>query len=773
MRLRDRIALYLVGTVLVGAAFALGGWPRWAICLTSALAAAAAATSVTSQREMSRLSPLLAFVALAALLTLVQIVPLPAPVVEALSPGKLELTAANARSLGEAPPRWLSFSLDPPATLVELAKLAGHLAFAYAALRLAATPKGRRWLVTMVALVGTAMAVTAMAHRLTGADRVFGMYEPRYPQTPYVAPLLNKNHLAGLMALTAPLVIGLACTSQGRRRLAWIGAAAVCAAVALLAESRGGAVALLVSLVVVGGLVVAQRRRGAREVTTRRRSDTIAIAITAGAGLVLLGALTAGALLRDLAGSRLGEIGSPNSKFAAWRAAAPVLEEYRWTGIGRGAFEAVATSALDSRDHVFTHVENEYLQAAVDWGFVGGGALGLVFVWLAMTAIRRGRAGPEEAGALAGVIGLAVANLTDFSLWMPGVAYPAIAVIATLVFVPLATDTARARHWWRPLRAAGIAMVAAAAALAASPLGRSARAETDELAASRRRSPTPEATLARARRILARHPADYVAAAMTAEALFELRDRRAIAVANRALALHPTSGDLHRLAARMLLASQQPDQAGVEYALALRYAPREEILDEVLMAFPRDDDAVHALPLDPKMAYKWTNRLANRGRMSLALAYLNRYLAVYPEDVRMLLHASATALNAGQLDLAERAAERAHALDGGAAAIIALGNCRTARRQPDQAVSLLAAALADTTRPQSRRDRFDLLVALAVAQRQTGSLDAARETLLTAMTVADRDQAADLHRKLAEIEAELGNEHQADWARERAGELDR
>src|SRR5688572_21937301 len=113
---RDRIALIVVASVLVIAPFALGGAPRWAICLTSGLSAVAAASFFTSRRELPALSPLLAFVGLAALLTFLQVVPLPAAVVAIISPGKHQLVVENARALGETEPWFISLSLEPAAT---------------------------------------------------------------------------------------------------------------------------------------------------------------------------------------------------------------------------------------------------------------------------------------------------------------------------------------------------------------------------------------------------------------------------------------------------------------------------------------------------------------------------------------------------------------------------------------------------------------------------------------------------------------------------------
>jgi tetratricopeptide (TPR) repeat protein len=773
-RSRDRIAQWLVAGVLVVAAFAIGGSDRWVIIGCAALAAVAAGTALTSQREMVQPSPLLVFLGLAAALTLLQIIPLPALLIAHLSPGKYALVVDNARALGEDPPSWIALSLDPPATLLELTKLAGYVALAYTCLRLSGSPRGRRWIASVVALVGIAMAVAAIGHRVVGAETVFGIYAPHQKQaSSFVAPLLNQNHLAALMALCAPIAIGLALTDTGRARIGWSAGALACVTVGLLAESREGAFAMLVGLFAIGVLALAQRGAGSRQMSAIRRSDAIAIGIAVVSALVLLGVLTAGGLAREFAATNLGEIHRTDSKFAAWRSGAPFLDDYPWLGIGRGAFEVASTSAVDSHAYQFTHVENEYLQAAVDWGFLGAGILSLAFVWLATTAARKGRAGLFEAGVLAGVVALAVENLADFSLWMPGVAYAAIAALATVTYVPVEAQPRRSRTLYRPVRIGGLVAIAVVIAFAASPKGRLARDEATVAAAGGTAHGDVAAAVAHAREIFARHPADYVSAAMTANALFLARDQRAVAVANRALALHPTSSELHRLVARMLLASRHRDQAKVEYALALRYAPTPAILQEVLDVFPRDEDAVRALPLIANMVVSWSNELRQRGRAALALAYIERYLAVNPDDVTVLLYGAGSAFDANDLVHATDWAERAFALQPTGKAAIELARCRAAAGRTDLAITLLRDTVDRPPRPQTRRERADLLVALADTQARAGQLEPARASLLTALEHADREGSAAIHRKLAEIEASLGNEHQADWARKRAEELDR
>lgn len=771
MRPRDRIAQYLVASVLMFAPFALGGAPRWAICGAGALSLAAAASFLTSKRDLSSTSPLLAFVGLAACLTCLQVVPLPAELVAILSPGKYGLVSENARALGERPPAWTSLSMEPAATWVELAKLASYLAFAYAALRVAANQSRKQWLLSVVALVGAAMAATALVHMLFEAEKVFGVYQPQQAlRRPTLAPLLNHNHLSALMALSAPIAVGLAVTSADRIRLAWVGVATLCTAVGLLAESRGGAIALLVGLTVVAFLAFRQRTGVPASAKKMSLPDKVALSIVAMSALVLLGVLTAGGVLRDLTSTRLGEVSESGGRFGAWRSSAQLLQEFSWTGIGRGSFEVASTRVHDSRAVVYPHVENEYLQAAVDWGLPGAAAMALILVWLAVVASRNARNTPLEAGALGGCVALALENFTDFSLWMPGIAFPAIAAVAVLVSGPLAVVPSTSAKKRRITLGVVLVSVASSLVIAASPLGRSARSDTRGLVTSQGKADST-AEVNRAKEIFERHPSDYVSAGLLAQALFRARDQRAIAIVNRGLDLHPTSGDLYRLAGRMLLASQRREQARAAYASALRFSPRRETLDEILAAFPTDQDAVRALPLAPGAIREWADQLRQRGRVPLALAYMERYLSFYPGDAAIQLHAAAAALDGNSVNVAAEHARRAFELDPSVAASTLFARALTRSGAAAEARAMLDERM---SRPHiTRADRIELELVRADVASSQGDDAAARQGLHEVLDLAEGQQLAAIHRKLADIEERLGNKHQAAWERQRAAEIDR
>src|SRR5690606_27079718 len=114
------------------------------------------------------------------------------------------------------------------------------------ALRLSITERGRYRVLAGVAAICGATALVAGLHEVLGAAALYGVYEPVQATPAVLGPLLNGNHLGGLMAAGAVLGLALASypSQRGWIRAAWAAVTAGCAAVALATLSRGAALAL-------------------------------------------------------------------------------------------------------------------------------------------------------------------------------------------------------------------------------------------------------------------------------------------------------------------------------------------------------------------------------------------------------------------------------------------------------------------------------------------------------------------------------------------------
>lgn len=758
MSRRDRVALAMIGAGVALAALCLGGAPRWAALLAATCGIAATLPYATSRRKLAERSPLLLLIAAAALLTAFQLLPLPAVMVGVLSPEKLAAVTANAAALEHATPGWLSLSMDPPRTAVELAKLAGYLGLAWAALRIARGQAGVRALAAVVAGIGAVIAVITIAHELAGTSAVFGIYEPRTAEhMPLTSPIINSNHLAGLMVLAAPVALALAASSAGRLRVLWIAAVVACCAIGVLSASRGGVVALGLGMVACAALLFWGRRKrrhrhGKRKTAASARAS---VAITVACALVLGLTLTGEMAWNQLTATRKAEILAQEGKLAVWKEVVGLVPDYPWVGVGRGGFESAFSAEMSRGDKVFSHVENVLLQVVMDWGLPAALLFAVLLGAAVLVVVRRWRGDPLDAGLAAGFVALVVHNLVDFSLAMPGVAMPAVVAAAALSRGSLARISRPQIQRTMGARLALVGGAAVALMLAATPWARSARADNLRLAA--RQFQDPRAALAAATDILDRHPADHVAAGRVAEALFALRDPRAVPMINRALALNPGHPGLHLVAARMLIASQDPHQALVQYRLAIARADRRAawpLIAEVLGHFSDPATAARGFPSEGLWLRYVNNRLRSADEIDVAIAFVRRATVREPARAEGWTLLSRLLRRQHDLEGAIFAGRRALDAGGDAHAALALAAAQREAENPAAAAEVARRAL---EKPVTGRNRIRLHLALAAAQAAAGNLRAAHRTLLVTRDLCgtDRRMAEITARRIDRIEAEM------------------
>jgi len=626
MRFRDWVTALAALAAVAVSIFAMGGVLRWTQALVAVLVAIAFAFTIISRRGLARISPLVALLGLAAVLTAIQVLPLPDAIVSALTP-----TTAALREDGTALVRvdaQSTLTADAPATLSALVFFLTLLGLALVALRISASERGRYRVIASITLLCGATAAVVAIHKVFRMSALYGLYEPYYAQPYILGPLLNSNSLACLMAVGAMLAIGLAAHRRqpGWLRAMWLAIVAGCGAITVATVSRGATIALAAGALVTVGVLLGQRFVG-HDSTKRRRirfaTNALPIGVVAACVVLLVIWVNAGNVGRQLSHLSMDEISQSRSKFAAWRSSVTLVEETPWIGVGRGAFEPVFTRVHPASGlATYSYLENEYIQAIVDWGVPGALAIGIAMIWLAFVAIRRWRDGPLVAGALGALAVVAIQSNVDFGLEFLGLAAPITAIAATVAYVPL-RETTRLRN----VRAARAALVLALVGGAWLLLS-DRTMTTDE----DRRALRAHPSLARAREAIERHPFDYYNYAIAAEVLEQRREAWAIRVLNHALVLHPTHPDLHRMAARMLYREGRVAQSAIEYSAALRSAenPRR-LLAEILARFPREQAAA-AIPVDYAVPELMLRTIVELGRADVATLWLERVLKLQPRN---------------------------------------------------------------------------------------------------------------------------------------------
>lgn len=375
------------------------------------------------------------------LLVILQLAPLPAALLQRLSPhvsGLLPLWTVHANpetQLGV----WNQLSLAPQATRSGLTMLLAHgLLFIVLLQRIQSVADVRRT-VRWLAVAAMGMAVLGLAQLLVGNGKFLWIYEHPFRDTYRIVrgSFQNQNHFAHLLALgIGPLVwwlhrLGAMSSSsafggdRSRRphALLWptlmIGLGLVAFA-GLLTFSRGGVAAMFVAAALSLGILLRQRRLGRKSLLVLGGLTLV----TAGA-LLIYGYEPLAARLSTVRESRsLDELSA--GRRALWAALLKAIPEFAWVGSGVGSHAYIYPTYLEeSFDFEFTHGESGYLHLLIETGAVGLvlalGAAGVFWFWCLGAA--RGWEGSENQALTAALWpGLAASllhSLGDFVWFIP------------------------------------------------------------------------------------------------------------------------------------------------------------------------------------------------------------------------------------------------------------------------------------------------------------------------------------------------------------------
>jgi tetratricopeptide (TPR) repeat protein len=563
----ERVARWSLAAVVVLSVQALGSIPPLALLLVTGLATVSAAASLAGRRLSWRLlpGPVWLILGLTAYTTL-QALPLPAGLVGAVAPANREVWDGAFELLGEATPGWLSLSLDPGATWIEVAK--GWL---YAAVFLAATAVGARrgsaYGATVLLVSSALLAVVCLAHGLSEATHVFGFYAPSTRGSGFgVAPLLNPNNRASYLNFGVVCASALL-TMRNPPGTRWLPALAIPAmlGVSLLSGSRGGLLGLVVGL---GALAVAlwpllQRRR---EAALPWRQLVAIAGLLFATGAVF--ALTAsGGRLRHLLFEQ------NTSKLATMAASLKLVPAHPWSGIGRGSFESVFPALRTATDNtISSHPENFVVQWLTEWGIpvalvalVGSAVLLRPRYW----GIKRSIA---ACGLLCAALSLAVQNLVDLGSEVPGVMTAGAAAAGFAWGARAGTSPRRSEGGWSAsivALAAGALLLTIAARQGMHPVG----ADRDWL---RERYSSVQGWpqfRADVRTVMLRHPAEPYFPRLAAVAAWQSGDQNPVPWLGRALSRGVSAGRTHYILGGYLASRGKRAQALLELRMAATYDP--------------------------------------------------------------------------------------------------------------------------------------------------------------------------------------------------------
>lgn len=638
--------------------------------------------------------------------TALQLVPLPAGLVELISPTAHEVRSRALAPLGTDAPSWMPLTLDTPLTLAELGKL-----FLYLAVYLAAATwsrrHGERLVHTLVLAVGVIAAFVMLGHKILLIEMIYGFYEPvhlGFRGERVTAPLLNENHMAALLGLAAAIGVGQALSTVERgQRILLVCLAALVGGGLLLTISRGGIAAFLVGQLVFISLRLLHRKRISHG---EGRPEQIAwlplgLALSLALGLYV----AQDAILGDFAGGDFKKLGIASESL-------PLIGSFPATGVGRGAFWVGFPLVSDWAARVtFTHAENAVVQALADWGLLFGT---LALAGFGLHVARRLLSVPartRQAAALAALVAFGVHNLMDFNSEVPGVAVLAAAILGSLAGgVRPARDAGDGR---RPRRLPAWVLAGCGAATLALAAGvwlhvgrhhvdREERRLRAALAAGDAEAFSAEAL----RPMLTRHPASWYLPFIIGVEHSTRRGANPLPWFSRAIELNPSSAAAHFHVGRVLVERGLLDQGMLELRIAARHNARlAPDAARILVGALPDFERLSGVAREPEDRVLLHGALAaefaRRGLSAEAEAADLAVLAAHPREVRSLARHARRLSARGDRDEALELSRRLARVDGHAtpgaileAEIVAAGG------DPDAAADLLERALeADPRHP--------------------------------------------------------------------------
>ena len=445
------------GVFTFGAVYPWAYWPLGAAAsLLGILGWIAGGASIRRELRLPALA-MAGFVALVC----VQLVPLRLAAIAGVSPASIDLLArlepAVAAGLVDRHP----LSIHPTQTLTAGVLFACWSAAAIGTAALFSRTGSTR-LVQQLTVTGALVALVGIVQAPFFTGRIYGFWQPYAPGSSF-GPFVNRNHFAGWMLMAIPVTAGLVFGTVARhserapggvrQRLSWVTGAdanrililaggVVSMALALFVSmSRSGILALIIAAVMLS-LVATRRQR-----SWPRRLATLAAP-----------AVAVGLLVWWVGPGRLEtrfshDSGSAGARLGAWTDAWSVARAFPLTGTGLNTYD-VAMLFYQRHDlaHLYEQAHNDYLQLAAE-----GGALlcvpAAIAVLAAARVARRRFTEPSTAraywirlGAACGILAIAIQELFDFSLQMPGNAL-LFAVLCGIVLHRAPVDTGRTADW--------------------------------------------------------------------------------------------------------------------------------------------------------------------------------------------------------------------------------------------------------------------------------------------------------------------------------------
>ncbi len=391
-----------------------------------------------------------------------QIVSLPRGTLEQLSPHAAEVLRGQDVGYASGVVSRHALSINPSQTALAWAFILAGFVWAWVCVNLAQKDAAfARVLGRNIVWLGVLVGVLGLAQKATFNGKLLWFWEPMSYSTNAFGPFVNRNHFAGWMLLALMLSVGYlfgrlshraSSRSGWRDHVLWIGSPegtpVILSAVAILVMacslvwtmSRSG---------IAGAGVAAVIMTGAAMYRSKMRTMRLAFA-----GYLLL--VVAGVVAwrgTDTLFAWYGNTRTLEWRFDLWKDTLPALKDFWVTGSGLNTYDTLMLS-YPRTDMAWMprQAHNDYLQLAVEGGLLVCVPVFVLIIAVGRTIVARMKEPQDEMtwwirmGATAGICGIAVQEITEFSLQIPGVALLFATCVALAVHAPTPIQARRRRQ---------------------------------------------------------------------------------------------------------------------------------------------------------------------------------------------------------------------------------------------------------------------------------------------------------------------------------------
>jgi len=316
-------------------------------------------------------------------------------------------------------------TLDSYATREALLKLTTNLILFFVAVQLVATAPRSAWRAfgLIITLFAFSLALFAIVQYFSSGGLIYWIVKT--PSGCTFGPYLNHNHYAGLMEMLIPISAGYVLgRPEGQRGQSLLGFAVLVAiASSLLSGSRGGLISLCAEIAILAAILFRFSP------AARRRPFAAMVPLGVIAAAVLFFWMDPGHISQRLA--TIANIPYKPEVTLAERMVVSkdsmrVFADYGWLGTGLGSFEVTYPRYQSfATDLMWDHAHNDYAEALVETGLVGGSLILSAIVLFLRQAFHNLRkrlqheAGWIQLGATLGCCGLLVHSFGDFNFHIP------------------------------------------------------------------------------------------------------------------------------------------------------------------------------------------------------------------------------------------------------------------------------------------------------------------------------------------------------------------